>query len=197
MIIVSYVSIAEIRSYTGLTSSQVSDALVEDFISAAEEYIDSYCGTTFTSTSAEDLIDGDDSSIIIVDNQPIISVSSLSYSLNEGSSYSTLSSDFYFTKDWCIKLKQKSPVSGFGILWKVNYTYGHSSVPDAVRTATLTLAGMYTLGFAFDKSSTMDSLKLGDATIYKKDYAKQKAGIIEVVQTILAPYLYSEVMLVR
>lgn len=197
MIIVSYVTVAEIRSYTGLTSSQVSDALVEDFISAAEEYIDSYCGTTFTSTSAEDLIDGDDSSIIIVNNQPIISVSSLEYSLNEGDSYSTLSSDFYFTKEWCVKLKQKSPVSGFGILWKVTYNYGHAAVPDAVKNATLSLAGMYSLGYVFDKSSTMDSLKLGDATIYKKDYTKQKAGTIDYVQTILAPYLYTEVMLVR
>jgi hypothetical protein len=197
VIVVSYVSIAEVRGYTGLTSSQISDLLLQDFIDAAEEYVDSYCGTTFKTATSEDVIDGDDSLLIILDNQPIISITTLKYSLDEGSNYTTLSSDFYMVKDWCIKLKSRCPISGYGVYWKVNYTYGHAAVPDSIKKATLDIAGMYCTGYVFDKTATADSLKLGDATIYKKDYNKVKSNVFDSAERMMSPYVYCEVSLVR
>jgi len=196
----SYISVTELRKYTNLSADVMSDGELQDHIQAAEEFINIYCGTKFTSESVTEVIDGNDSDLIIPNHQPIINVSNIYYSFDYGTTWNLLNNTDYVVKDYGVVLKptsimarQTKNVSQI----KMVFTYGHATVPKLIKEAMYDISGMYALGFVYDRNVTSDSLKLGDATIYKSDYAKKKEGILNIAYEKLNKYKYDELILVR
>lgn len=192
-------SVAEIKEYTGI-STEVSDDIVEMYIDTAIEFVEVYTGTLFGKVKEiEELFDGTASNIIQLKYFPINSIVYVSYSLDFGNSYIILPSNYYSLRTFGLKLSPLSFVRQTKMYnqIKVRYIYGYETIPLLVRECVKELAGAYVLGQKLDKNSYLDSVKLGDATIYKKDVVKKKEQVEMKVKELLKPYVIDSSYLVR
>ena len=70
-------TIAEVRRISGVSISLVPDADVTDSITEAEDEVERKLNSAFTPRERIDVLDGDDTTRILVDKSPILSVREL------------------------------------------------------------------------------------------------------------------------
>ena len=73
----TYVSISSVRRTVGIGSTEISDADVEDTITEVEKQVQRYFNTVFAPTEKIEILDGDGTNRLLLDQNPVLSVRSL------------------------------------------------------------------------------------------------------------------------
>ncbi len=73
----TYVTIASVRRTVGITSAQISDDDVESTITEIEVQVPRYFNTVFAPTEKIEILDGDGSNRLLLDQNPLLSVREL------------------------------------------------------------------------------------------------------------------------
>lgn len=73
----TYVTVASVRRTCGIGSSEISDGDVGSTITEVEKQVQRFFNTVFTPTEKIDILDGNDTNRIILDQNPLLSVRAL------------------------------------------------------------------------------------------------------------------------
>ena len=73
----TYVTVASVRRTVGISSTQISDEDVTATITEVEEQVQRYFNTVFTPTEKIEILDGDGTNRLLVDQNPLLSVRQL------------------------------------------------------------------------------------------------------------------------
>jgi hypothetical protein len=128
------VTLADIKTFLGITDNS-KDAILTMFQESIEKSIINYCETDFaTHTATNEIIDGNNSDVLVTKYYPVLSVSSvvLGISTDETGGQVLDATEFEFNESGAITLKlQRSPK--YRASCKVTYSYGYSAVPADVK----------------------------------------------------------------
>lgn len=139
----AFATIDQLKEYLGDLSDK-SDVLLTRIVDAATAAIQSYCGRDFTSASYVEYYDGSGTNTLILNQYPIITLTSL---LEGGSALTTgqdasASPDVLFypetgrlVRPWFIFLPYRN-------WYKATYTAGYATVPADIIQATLDLSAI-------------------------------------------------------
>lgn len=150
-----------------------TDTVVDEIISEAEERVNEYSGTLFTSGNAftNELYDHDGSNRIFLKHVPAQTVTSIEYSSDGGSTWTSLaSSDYYLDTTYGVIEKERNasrwPHAGIRNV-RITGTYGFDSVPLMIRNLVTSMAALEVLKTAVSNSanSTGGSVKVGPIEI--------------------------------
>ena len=141
------VSVAEYKSYIGLDPSDgnVRDERLELFVNIASQDIEKYCKRKFRSGSAVEIRDGNGTSVMYVDQSPIVTLSEIAYWYGSNTGFSALSSSDYDweTKDNAGKIyfTDGTEFTRGSMNWRLTYTYGYDrdDVPSDLKMACFQL----------------------------------------------------------
>jgi len=197
-----YCTEGDVRRYTNITEEDVASDVVLEMIISAEDLINNLTGTIFSQgTVSSEYHDDNGTGIIDVKYIPIISITSVEYTDDFGSTYSTLENSNYYNKEWAIKIKKNSDIAlidGSEHRFRVSYEYGHSSCPILVKNICIMLAGVLTACyFKDDPKNNREYVKLGDSTVKYENINKKKEDVIRASEELLLPYTYTEIRVVR
>jgi len=137
---VAYITLAELRTYLGAHASD--DALLNDTIAAATDWIDRYCGHSFelTAATARYFTAG---AADFVETDPFVTVTSLRYDIDDdgvyeatvpATAYSVSPSTAPYTQVW-IRNGDGYGLPGERRRVELTATYGWPTVPGAVKYA--------------------------------------------------------------
>lgn len=178
--VVAFPDADEMRDYTNAPTS-ITDEQIDELVSTAVEWVETYCDTIFGRTEQViEYIDGSASDVVYLDNMPIVSIDEVAMSFFGTNSYTIRNSTEYVIKSYGIRFRPTS-IGAYQTKdinqIRVTYTYGFEDIPLVIKNCVKTLAGMYIAGLMYEKDSYLDSIKLGDATLYRKDYAKKRENV--------------------
>jgi len=103
-----FITKAQVRTYVGIASSEISDDDLDDLIYDIEFQIERFYNTTFTPTVHYETIDGTNKSTIFTSKSPLLAVRSVS---NDGTALTI--SNLNFDRSGRIRLGENSSVSNF------------------------------------------------------------------------------------
>ena len=111
--------VSVVRNYTGITETDlISDSSIESFIDSAErELIRTSC-QDFQVHSTSEVFYGNDTDIYIVENYPLLSITTLKYNTSLFDDYT-----YYFDRSGLITLKGRLRFNS-GTKYTVDYSYG-------------------------------------------------------------------------
>jgi len=138
-----YCSVAEVRRFTQVDSSEFSDAAVYDFIKRVTDRIDELTGRTWkgTQTVTDEYYDGDDTDILWLNNTDIKSVSALSIDDNMDGTYTSITTSYvYVYEQGYIVLNRNAEITSFTAgpkSIKLSYTYGNQYPNEAIKEMCL------------------------------------------------------------
>ena len=159
---------AEYKAYQGI-SSNTSDALIDSLIPKVSELVKSLCRRTFVDYIDDAKIEYSEGGIeaFVLEEYPVLSVSSLEYSVDYGKTYTTLTEyeNYVLSKATnSIKpiLMTQQPVEPYGYQlysdassrlsknfpaaingYRITYNAGYETLPDDLRLAVLDLIAYY------------------------------------------------------
>jgi hypothetical protein len=135
----SLLSVAgDIKPWLGIDPSNTThDSNLSIINNAVEKAVLNYCETTFALTSSTDILDGNISDIILTENTPIASVTSLYFNvLPDGSSGALIDPENYKVRTDGIYLVGITSPRGRACI-KVTYQYGYNGLPADVKLMML------------------------------------------------------------
>ena len=139
-----YTSVADVRRFTAVGSSEFSDAAVYDMIKRVTGRIDELTGRTWkgVQTVTDEYYDGDDTDILWLNNTDLISVSALSIDDNQDGTYSSVTTSYVFVyPDGHIILGRNAEITSFVAAGpkavKVSYTYGNPKPTEVIKELAL------------------------------------------------------------
>jgi len=138
---------AEYKAYAGLTSV-THDVNIDNLIPKVSELIKSICRRTFVDyvDDAKTEYHEGGAALIVPEEYPIVSVSSLEYSSDYGNTYTTLAeyTDYAVSKisNTLVALASTGFPSGINA-YKLTYTAGYVSIPEDLKLAILDLITYY------------------------------------------------------
>lgn len=142
----AYTTSQDVYRTAGITTSEVSEDAVNDFIEQAEDYVESRLGTTFQSggKTKTETIDGTGTDTLFLENYPIKSLTSLTI---DGDTV-TPSNVYIYSNIGKLKLKDAAEVNTFKDhepqLITLTYVYGVEP-SQRIRRFTNIIAAMMTL----------------------------------------------------
>lgn len=136
---------AEYKAYKGITSTN-SDAEIDFLIPKVSDLVKTYCRRTFIDfydESKTEVFDGGFKKIILKET-PVVTVSSVAYSADYGSTYTNLTkfTDYVVRDDYVLSLNS----TGFPEVingYRVIYYAGYEVVPSDLKLAVLDLVEYY------------------------------------------------------
>lgn len=143
----SLVTRAEYKAYAGISSNN-SDSVIDSLIPKVSQLVKSVCRRAFVDYVNDSKVEFHEggSNILVPQESPVISVSSLEYSQDYGNTYTALVeyTDYAISKSTNTIISLNSlgfPVAVNG--YKVTYTAGFEALPDDLRLAVLDLITYY------------------------------------------------------
>jgi len=141
------VTLAEYKAYIGINSSN-QDTIINAILPKVSALVKNLCRRTFVDYAATDKVEYFDggTSYISPDEYPIISVTSLEYSSNYGSTYSALAdfTDYAVRKASGNIIPTKSLTFSEAINgYKLTYKAGYTELPEDLKLAVLDLVTYY------------------------------------------------------
>jgi len=142
-----YVTTAEIRDYTGVSTNDWGNDALTTMLNAATERIDKLTGRTWQGeqTITDMYYTGDNTDILILDNVDITSLDALSINVSPtGTTYTDITTTKVRYDDGIgiIELQPDAEVNYFPEYRnsvKISYKYGNSTIPDDIKLAALYL----------------------------------------------------------
>ena len=136
---------ADYKAYAGISSTN-QDILIDILIPRVSDFIKNYCKRTFVdywNIPKTELFDGGFDRFILAET-PIVNISSVSYSIDFGQTYTALTNyTDYVVDGYNIR---STRTSGFPYVlrgYKVVYTGGYEDVPNDLELAVLDLVTYY------------------------------------------------------
>jgi hypothetical protein len=141
----TYCTVADVRLYTHITSTEWSDADLTDLIERIQGEIDFQTGRTWqgVQTATNEYYDGTGCDVLFLKNTDIASVTAISIDDDGDGTYTslTVATDIHVYSEGIIKInKQKSSITSFTRYpraVKVTYTYGTATVAPIVNHLAL------------------------------------------------------------
>lgn len=139
------VTLAEYKTYAGITSTK-HDTIINFLIPRISQFVKNYCKRTFVDfvdTPRVEIQNGG-TPYLLVDEPPILSITSLQYSTDYGQTYTTLTK---FT-DWVDDNNIIYPISDLEFPkkirgYKITYSGGYNDVPTDLALAVLDMISYY------------------------------------------------------
>jgi hypothetical protein len=138
-----FITVAQLNAWLDLPGG-ATDALCATLISAASQYIRSYCNRDFNSTSYSEIYEGMGRDRLFLGNFPIVSVTSIAWlgqtALTAANQVdpTQFADGFYFTKREVILTQRvfpsKTPIA-------ISYTAGYATIPNDIVQACTEIAG--------------------------------------------------------
>lgn len=165
----TYASIAEVRRYAGVDSSEFSDAAVHDFIKSSTALIDELTGRTWKGiqTSTLEFFDGDGTDILWLNKADIQEISAVQIDDDTDGTYSSVSSDNTNTSSgaWVysegyIILDDGATINRFTAgpkTVRVTYTYGNKRPTELVRQLCMAIVANM-MNFNRDRQAWIDDV---------------------------------------
>ncbi len=184
---------ANVKEYLGLSGSD-DDTFIGNLIDRASEGIENYCRRKFTSTQHTEYYDGRGEPRLVLNQRPIISVTSVHDDLDRAFGGGALidSSDYITRDDEGVieYLSSASTFPGTGACFydgqlnvKVVYTAGYATIPTDVEQACIMLCALlYTRGKQQADGITSES----HGGAYSVTYAGM--AMTGEIKELLAPY---------
>lgn len=193
---------SNIRNRIGLTSSDISDDVLNECLEYAETEIDKTAGrrfdsgnsvTEYFSGSKKDIM-GNDSMTIILSYCPVQSITQFIKVDSSGSTDTTytnltsaqIAAGTYYTSEYWIdpaigRITFTSQTFSAGFMnFKIAYTYGQSTVPVEVKALSICLSGirawLYFLGGNYDQ---LNSYSLPEQSYNKGDFSQRGKAVID------------------
>lgn len=143
----SLVTLAEVKAYASITSA-TQDTIIAQLIPQVSEYVKTYCSRTFVDYVSEAKVDISSGgySFIVLTESPIISISSVEYSTNYGTTYTTLVSGTDYILDLendRIQCINGSEFSKQVNAYKITYNAGFEVLPVDLKLAVLDIVLYY------------------------------------------------------
>lgn len=138
---------AEYKAYAGINST-TQDSAIDTLIPKVSQLVKSICRRTFVdyvSTSKVEYHEGG-SALLVPEEYPVITVSSLEYSSDYGSTYTTLVeyTDYVLSKaSDSIKSISATEFSSSINGYRITYTAGYTVLPEDLKLAILDLIAYY------------------------------------------------------
>jgi hypothetical protein len=139
-----YTSIADVRRFTAVGTSEFSDTSIYDMIKRVTGRIDELTGRTWkgVQTVIDEYYDGDDTDILWLNNTDLISVSALSIDDNQDGTYTSVTTSYVFVyPDGHIILGRNAEITSFVAAGpkavKVSYTYGNAKPTESIKELAL------------------------------------------------------------
>lgn len=142
------ITLAEVKAYADIKSTN-QDTEITALIPRVSDYIKSYCKRSFIDYIDDakiDISNGDNSNYIYTSEPNIISISSIEYSTDYGSTYTTLVSGTDYVLDISNDRIQAISSTGFTNYtngYKITYTAGYEVLPDDLKQAAIDLVVYY------------------------------------------------------
>ncbi|RLF17845.1 MAG: hypothetical protein DRN06_02975 [Thermoprotei archaeon] len=136
----TYATVDEVRDFSGVPAEKVSDAELERYIAMAEDFIDSYTGTTWKTKTTEEYFDGD-RKVIHLSRYPVQDVTEVKViaDRSENIDEDVTITDYILIKEiGVLRFKSKLPKGISNV--KVSYVYGYNNVTGEVKEACIILA---------------------------------------------------------
>jgi len=156
----SIINLNDFKTYKNI-SSTTYDSRIEQLIPYISSFIENYCGRKFSSTLYTEFRDANEASIIL-NNFPLISISSVNLSTDGGQTYTPLVEN----TDYYVDMENDSilAVNGVYIAYsaitfkslKVLYTAGYSSMPHDLKLCAMDLLEYF-------KAAEYTAKEIGDA----------------------------------
>jgi hypothetical protein len=134
-----YCTVAEVRQFSGVDSSEFSDTAVYNMIQRVTARIDELTGRTWkgTQTETDEYYDGDDTDMLWLNHTDIQSVTSLSIDDNSDGTYTSITSTYvHVYEQGYIVLDRDAEITTFTggpKTVKITYTYGNSMPSQSVK----------------------------------------------------------------
>lgn len=143
----SLITLNEYKTYKGLVTTK-SDDLLNLLIPKVSQFVKDYCRRTFVDHVSSDKIEffNGNMSEFILEEEPVISVASVEYSSDYGSTYTPL----VLNTDYYLDNKTKYPKSIPEVFayaangYKVTYRAGYTVLPEDLFLAVADLVNYYT-----------------------------------------------------
>lgn len=165
-------------------------ALIASLITAASAAIETYCGREFTSTVRTEDYDGDGDKYLLLRAWPLTSVTSITITEDDGTTYSIAAADLTLNEEVGeIRVKSVLTTSDFAYFpsgyqnISVVYTGGYATIPADIQQACVHL--IETMLAANQQAGDVTSEKLGD---YAVTFAATDKGLPSLVRLLLARY---------
>lgn len=138
--------IADVKQQLGLENDSTKDAFLANLILRAQKLLEKYCGRKFDSATYTEFYDGDGTDELLLNQYPIVSVTSLHDDLGRTFDSLTLisTSDYVIYKErGKIKLTSSEPSQSGRVFArgaqnvKVIYVAGYDPVPEDLQDAAL------------------------------------------------------------
>ena len=185
------ITLARAQMVPSLASADA--AYLAELISAASTMVIKYCNRDFNSTVyTEEEYDGEGTSVLLLNQFPIITLTSVITVLDDGTEDTCLGAQFRIDSD--LGEIRPTPDCDCTYSWflagyrniKVTYTAGYATVPADVQEATA-----QEVAYLFANASTaanVDSWKLGDAAVAYNTTTAATQLLAPVVRQLLGPY---------
>ena len=149
------ITISEYKAYAGIKSNN-HDSEISILIPRVSQFVKNYCGKTFVDyvdTNKVEYFDGGHDKLILAET-PVISVKSVSYSINYGQNYTDLTNyvDWVLDKDSVRSLNTRAITGLINVNrgfpetirgYRVTYRAGYDDVPTDVGLAIMDLLTYY------------------------------------------------------
>ena len=139
-----YTSVGDVRRFTGVGSSEFSDAAIYDMIKNVTGQIDELTGRTWKGTQivTDEYYDGDDTDMLWLDNTDLQSVTAVSIDDNQDGTYTSITTSYVYTySEGYITLSRNAEITSFVAAGpqaiKVSYTYGNEKPTETVKQLAL------------------------------------------------------------
>lgn len=144
---IDLVTLPEYKLYAGITSTN-QDVNIKNIIPKASQLVKNYCGRTFNdyiNDAKVEYFNGGD--LLLLEEYPVISVSSVEYSTDYGKTYSNLIEFVDYVLDKGLEgIKPLNSTNSFPEHtngYRVTYTGGYENIPEDLKVAVLDLVTYY------------------------------------------------------
>lgn len=174
----AYLTYSDIESFLNITLEPAGRTLVTDIIEAISEYVDEYCGRTWTHAADEEItevFDGD-SAILQPQAVPVATIVSCTDNGQEIDTNLVLNYGTYIRID--------TGLSGLYRSITLVYTTGATSIPKPLKHALVQWVAQIFKSQA-DAGKEVTRVSSGPVSV---DYAKSNGGVPEFVMKIMRTY---------
>ncbi len=150
----------------------VSTEVVEDFLNAAQDWMESYCDRKFQNTNYSAVYNGDGGARLFLKNAPISSISSIVITEDDGTTETlAISTDVNFqAENGAVEFDKGTNLSSFDA-WPagfqniaVTYTGGYATIPEALAELCARKALALYAESGADLNAALQTESIGNAT---------------------------------
>lgn len=179
------ITLENYKSYAGINSTN-QDAKINILIPKITQFVKNYCRRTFidyVSTAKVEIFNGD-LPYFILEETPIIAISSVEWSTDYGQTYTALT-EF---EDWLLDGELIKPITAEKFQeqlrgYKVTYTAGYSTIPEDLLLATMDLVTYY-----LNNEGSVNATKFSNTTSMQIEYISD-AALPAYIKRVLDHYV--------